>query len=391
MSEYQYYEFQAIDRPLTAAEMRKLRAVSTRARITPTSFVNEYNWGDFKGDEDAWMSNYFDAFLYLANWGTHVLKLRLSGRMLDAGIAGDYCTAASLNLFEQKEQIVLTFLSEDEPGADWEEGEGQLSALIPLRAELARGDHRALYLGWLLGVQHGECDSDDPEPPVPPGLGELSASLDALLEFLRIDRDLVAVAAQGSAAFDGPGASTDVMRVWLGTLSARDKDAWLAGLIAGTEPALAAELFRRFRRETSEGFDRERVSSPCRTVADLTRAADARSSERRKIAAEKEAAAKEHREREAARARACYLDSLTGLAPTLWQEIDHLVASRQPKNYDRAVEILVDLRELAARGPRANTLTEFVDQAAFQVRIDAFRARHARKPSLVKRLREVGL
>ena len=76
MSEYQYYEFQAIDRPLTTAEMQELRSYSTRAIITATSFINHYEWGSFKGDEDAWMAKYFDAFLYLANWGTHVLKLR---------------------------------------------------------------------------------------------------------------------------------------------------------------------------------------------------------------------------------------------------------------------------------------------------------------------------
>ena len=64
MSEYQYYAFQAIDRPLTKKEMAQLRSCSTRARITPTSFVNNYSWGSFKGEEDAWMEKYFDAFLY---------------------------------------------------------------------------------------------------------------------------------------------------------------------------------------------------------------------------------------------------------------------------------------------------------------------------------------
>jgi hypothetical protein len=34
MSEYQYYEFQAIDRPLAAEETDELRSYSTRARIT---------------------------------------------------------------------------------------------------------------------------------------------------------------------------------------------------------------------------------------------------------------------------------------------------------------------------------------------------------------------
>jgi hypothetical protein len=56
---------QAIDRPLPKSEMADLRSYSTRALITVTSFVNEYSWGNFKGDEDAWTEKYFDAFLYL--------------------------------------------------------------------------------------------------------------------------------------------------------------------------------------------------------------------------------------------------------------------------------------------------------------------------------------
>ena len=74
MSEYQYYEFQTVDRRLSETEMRELRAYSTRARITPTSFVNDYSFGSFKGDPDAWMEEYFDGFLYVANWGTHEFK-----------------------------------------------------------------------------------------------------------------------------------------------------------------------------------------------------------------------------------------------------------------------------------------------------------------------------
>ena len=40
MSEYQYYEFRAIDRPLTDQQMRELRVISTRAAISRTSFSN---------------------------------------------------------------------------------------------------------------------------------------------------------------------------------------------------------------------------------------------------------------------------------------------------------------------------------------------------------------
>jgi hypothetical protein len=51
VSEYQYYEFLAIDRPPPVDdEQAAIRSLSARARITAASFVNEYHWGDFKGD-----------------------------------------------------------------------------------------------------------------------------------------------------------------------------------------------------------------------------------------------------------------------------------------------------------------------------------------------------
>jgi len=170
MSEYRYYEFQAIDRPLTADEMTTLRKYSTRARITPTSFVNEYHWGDFKGDTDAWMAKYFDAFLHLTNWGTRIFKLRLPSRLLSADTTELYCDGECCAVRRKGDHVVLSFNLEEEPGGEWEEGSGQLAALVPVRAELARGDQRALYLGWLLGVQQGAVDSDEVEPAVPPGL-----------------------------------------------------------------------------------------------------------------------------------------------------------------------------------------------------------------------------
>jgi hypothetical protein len=40
MSEYQYYGFVAIDRPLSPQDLHALRAISSRATITPTHFSN---------------------------------------------------------------------------------------------------------------------------------------------------------------------------------------------------------------------------------------------------------------------------------------------------------------------------------------------------------------
>ncbi len=38
---------------------------------------------------------YFDAFLYLANWGTRVLKLALPANVLDATTARRFCAGES--------------------------------------------------------------------------------------------------------------------------------------------------------------------------------------------------------------------------------------------------------------------------------------------------------
>jgi hypothetical protein len=83
MSEYQYYEFQAIDRPLDRAAQDALRSISSRARITATSFTNHYEWGDLKGDPRKFMERWFDLHLYLANWSTRRLMLRVPKRFVN--------------------------------------------------------------------------------------------------------------------------------------------------------------------------------------------------------------------------------------------------------------------------------------------------------------------
>jgi hypothetical protein len=199
VSEYQYFEFQAIDRPLKKREIAELRSYSTRARITPTSFVNDYSWGDFKGDADVWMDKYFDAFLYFANWGTHILKLRLPEKLLNAKTARLYAVGEHAAARVRNGNVIISFHSENEDVEDSVESEGLLASLISVRSELVRGDLRALYLGWLLCAQNGELDPDSLAPPVPADLTKLSASLTSLVNFLRIDRALVRASAKATA------------------------------------------------------------------------------------------------------------------------------------------------------------------------------------------------
>lgn len=263
MSEYQYYEFQAVDRPLTHEQMSMLRAYSSRAQITPTSFVNVYNWGDFKGNPKKWMEKYFDTFLYLTNWGSHWFMLRLPEKLLVEQITSTYCAGESFSCYQKAGNVILSFNSD---GADyeWAEGDGWLASLLPIRADLIRGDHRALYLGWLLAVQTHEIDESTPEPPVPPGLDDLNVSLDRFANFLRIDGDLIAAAAECSPGEQAASLSEREIETWVSNLSSQQKDALLERLISGDEPHLAAELRQRTILENRSG---ERLTKGFRRTA----------------------------------------------------------------------------------------------------------------------------
>ena len=144
MSEYQYYEFKAIDRPLTVQEQATLRKYSSRATITSSRFAVDYSWGDFKGNAAEWMEKYFDAFAYLANWGTHEVMLRLPRSVLPLETAKRYCAGNFASVRARGDHVVLRFWSDDEEGGEWiAEDNDTLASLLPMRAELAGGDLRA--------------------------------------------------------------------------------------------------------------------------------------------------------------------------------------------------------------------------------------------------------
>ncbi len=400
MSEYQYYEFRAIDRPLGQEEMDELRTLSTRAEITPTSFINMYHWGDFKGDPAALMDRYFDAFVYVANWGTRRLMFRIPRRFLDVEAASAYCNEEELSLKPGKEHVVLEFSSEDESGDEWTEGEHLMSSLISLRSELMRGDSRALYLGWLAslwsrdgdeedgsdheddrdeedGRDDQDLDDDRLEPPVPPGLAKLSAPLQALADFLRVGNELIEVAAAGSVGEPPAEPSRTELARWVQGLPATDKDGYLLRFLAVEgDLLLRAELSKRFRESTAPKGARPAPDAARRTVAQLLAARDVLLEEKMRKATELAARERAIREREQTEARARYLDDLARRESATWREVEDLIAKKLPKEYDRAVTLLVNLRDLAGRSGRT---------AEAEARIQGIRQRHSSKPSLMKR------
>jgi len=375
MSEYQFYEFAAIDRPVTEDEAPYPWSVSSRAEVTPWRWCNVYNWGDFHGST-AKMMEYYDAHVYLANWGTFRFVLAFPEDMLSAQDVQPYLTGDWLEVDERAGRTILTWtLADEEPDGGWAEGDGILDRLLSIREELLRGDWRALYLGWLARWSSwGDVAEDEDEetqfilePPVPPGLGELTAAQRELADRLEVDPDLLSAAAE----LDVPLPDRDrVLRDAVGALSREEITACLLRVASGEGSRVAAEL-NRLVRGCSQPAVRGR-----RTLGRLWESA--RRQREKRVRREAEEKERHRREREAK--RKARLQSLMERANAAWDEADSLAQHRGKASYDKAAERVRELRDAYALAGR---------DGEYQKCLRAFRDRHGQRPALMRRIADL--
>ena len=369
MSEYQYYEFQAIDRPLDAADRQALRALSTRAQITATSFTNRYEWGDFKGDPRKLMERWFDLHLYLANWGTRRLMMRMPARLLARSKLDAFLREIDwVKVWTSGDNLIVDACRDEiEPDYDdWDDGPGWLAALAPLRADVLSADLRLFYLLWLTAVEEGALPEDDAEPL--PGIGPLSGALKTFADFFGIDPDLVEAAAERAVGDTVP--STEAARGVLAAIPERGKTALLLRLVEG-DPHVAAELRGRIRDRS------DAAPAAYRTVGELRKRAEEIAEGRERAVAERHAAEQRRQAKEAENARRARLDAVKRRGDSVWREIEREIERRNASGYDRAVGLLADLNEIAeAEGMLAD----------YARRLAAIRERHARKGRFIERL-----
>lgn len=266
MSTYEYYEFLALDRPLTAEEQAELRELSTRAEITATRFTNEYHWGEFKGDPYKMVTRYYDAHLHYADWGTRELLLKLPRKAVDVKAVEPYWADDGVAVTPSSKYVVFgfTYSLEEPPDYEedvWDQYEGglrfDLAEIAGVREEIARGDLRALYLAWLAAYGRWEIeedafpadDEDRLEPPVPPGLKTLSGPQRALADFLKLDQTLLAVAAEASPNREPRGTeAADAVAA----LSEAQKEKLLLRVAAGEGEQVRLELLAKARKTKGE-------------------------------------------------------------------------------------------------------------------------------------------
>jgi len=377
MSEYQYYEFLAIDRPLSAEDMAYVRTLSSRVQPTPTHAVFTYSFGDFRGDPLQLLAKHYDAMLYLANWGSKQLAFRFPKTAIEEqALQPYYYGVEEIELTTVGQHVILNIAFQEE-GMDWVEGEGQLASLAPLRDDILRGDLRALYLAWLASAareigadlesddveERDEVDSDDPiEPPVPPGLGQLTGPLQAFVEFFDVDQDLVGAAAAASPSLR---ATEEPIERWVPLLPEAERNAFLVRAARG-EP-IGAELLRRLREVGGAG----RLvagAAPRRTFAAIAAASEEVRRQRQ-----------ERERQEAERARLAKLDALAKREEQVWAQVPGLLARRTASGYDEAVAHLVELRDLAVHRKQ---------RTAFDTRLRDVLAPYATSAALQRRLRQ---
>lgn len=393
MSEYQYYEFAALDRPLTPQQQAELRERSSRARITPGGFINAYHWGNLNGEPLDWMTRYFDAHVYSANWYHCKLMLRLPKAVLDpaqlAVFRGNRNDSECFSGVDVGSAWVLEWaFFDDERVVELDrfnmgDGPGWLSELLPLREEILRGDPRALYLGWLLRASRDELDDDALEPPVPPGLRTLSPAQQALLRFVEFDRDWLAVAAQASADLEAVAVDeTPLHTRWLDGLSTDELRGVVRLLVQGHLPE-AAQVVRQHYTESVRAWSLAEGTTPAdtprRTVAQLRTGLD----EARAARLTHEQQARDAQRQHEAQQRAEYLRrEILPRAGAIWGDVEAQLSRGSASAYDRALTQVRDLSDAMRLAGR---------QDEFQQRLAILMRGHGQRRVWVKRLQDAGL
>ncbi|NDJ25749.1 hypothetical protein GS682_30025 [Nostoc sp. B(2019)] len=370
MSEYQYYEFQALDRPLTVSEQTYVNSLSSRVQLTATNAIFTYSYGDFRGQPEELLEKCFDIMLYMANWGTRQLMFRLPKSLVHPSVFEPYCLPDRITVSSSKTYLILDININDEEYRDWIEAEGWLSKLVQLRDDILRGDFRALYLVWLkaAGIAIEEEEVEElVEPPIPANLKKLSVPLEAFIEFFDIDQDLVAVAAIESIV--EPFVS-EPLEEWIAALPLKEKHDFLIK-IARDEINVGVQLVNRLRQlfttptnQVSDETDRRSFSQLLESAEEHTKCRN----EQEKIAAQQEKIQK--------------LSVLAKNSKQVWLEVYELLEFKRAKTYDQAVAHLIDLRDLAEYQGKLEE---------FKADIKQMQKDYSNRTGLLSRLKKVGL
>ncbi len=366
MSEYQRYEFMTIDRPLTRTQLDAVNDLSSHIEASATHALIEYNYGDFKHDPIDVLRDYFDGFLYWANWGSPELAFRFPHRALPGNLLADYDFDEFVTFTKHKEYDILDIsFDEMEPPDEWTEYE--LGSLIAIRDELLEGDMRSLYIAWLASQNMIGIEDDEEEganaPIVPPAFGKLTAAQQTLAELLQIPDELLGAAAQHSSAAK-PSPKDDFV-TWIELLPQARRNDYLLRL-ARNESGLNRLLVKELREL---GLVKTKAAPATGERVTYTTL----------LAESKAVRVKQEREKheQEQRARQSHLHYIHDHLDEFWRQVDRATVRGTGVGYDEATKLLVELREAT---------DQFGDTSEFQARFRTWIMSHQHRPAFLKRL-----
>ncbi|HEX6817618.1 MAG TPA: hypothetical protein VF120_04525 [Ktedonobacterales bacterium] len=370
MSEYQRYEWMTAERLLTREQLAAVNRLSSHIEASSTHALVEYHWGDFKHNPIEVLAQYFDGFLYWANWGSHQVAFRFPRGVLPTDLLRGYNFDELATFTRGAEHDILDIDFGGMEGPDeWTEYE--LGSLMPIRDELMAGDLRPLYITWL-GAERLRGASDDEEeyeievPPIPPGMDALTSAQQALAELLMAPNELLAAAARHGAKTASPAqeeADFAALVKLLPSDRAADYLVWLARGEPGLGHLLKRELLAlRPQPAGTAAPEGERV-----TYATLLIESNAIKARWAREKAEQERLARERHLREVHDAQEAY-----------WARVDGAVSRRTASGYDEATQLLIELRDAAAH---------FDETPAFEERFRVWVEPYIRRTAFIQRLR----
>ncbi|MEM9807601.1 MAG: hypothetical protein AAF959_20240 [Cyanobacteria bacterium P01_D01_bin.56] len=306
----------------------------------------------------------------MANWGSYQLAFRFPKSAINVSALESYCIDNIIEVSTAKKDVILNIEIHEEGGGGWiEENNNWLSALIPLRQAILQGDYRVLYLAWLQAAAVSVyLEEDLQEPPVPPNLQKLNVPLQAFVDWLNLDPDLITVAAQVSQKQEE---LKEPFKDWVNALSDKEKTKLLLEIVTG-DSVISNQLQARLRQKFAKAPESLSLSDVDRRhFSELSTLADTKRSERQ---AQEKAAAKAKRRK--------YLESLKPQKTQMWETVEELIARKQAQPYEQAIQHLIDLRDLAKLEG---------DSEIFQSRIRQMQADYSTRSGLLRRMRAAKL
>ncbi len=201
MSEFQSYEFYAIDKPLNSESLKSIRSMSSRVQLSPQKAVFTYSYSDFRYDEEEVLIDYFDFMVYLANWGSKRLMMKFPPELVDYEFLRKYRISVlssykqDIRVFKKSGFVLLDVSYTEEEGTGWIEEGSYGYDLLNIRTEIMKGDYSSLFIIWLRFLEdlytseEFDLDYSFESSLIPSNLSKSNPSGHAAREFFEVNQD----------------------------------------------------------------------------------------------------------------------------------------------------------------------------------------------------------